>query len=135
MECTDKECSGSLVKLKEYYVCNICCKDTVTFKEVIEIAAAERNVLVDKPKGKSIQLKHPEYAGFYPYEIIRKSTYIKTYKLFGIDGSKSGALVVSDYSKSKMITYSGPKYLSHMVVRDQIQTASVAIEDIIFHSK
>ena len=133
MDCTDKKCRGSLIKLKEYYVCDICCKDKVTFERVVEIVAAERNVLVEKPNGKSIQLKHPEFAGFYPYKIVRKSKYIKTYELSGKDGTKSGAIVVSDYSKSKSITYLGPKYLSHMVVKDYMVTNSVAENDIVFH--
>jgi len=125
---------GTLIKLKDYYVCNICCDDIVSFDIIADIVAAERNVFSKKPKGKSIEITDPEFAGFYPYEKHKDSKYRTNYKLLGRDGKGAGSIMASDYTKSKLISYTGPKYLGYWRMKDYVETVSIAESDLTFHN-
>ncbi len=64
MNCPKDTCDGELIKVRKFYVCETCCSDTISFDEIIKIAAEGRNVLQDKPKGKSNEITNREYREF-----------------------------------------------------------------------
>ena len=132
MDCNKKNCNGSLVRVGKYYVCDTCCRDIITKDEVIKISAGSRNVFVDKPKGKSIEIKDPEFMGFYPYEVVNKTKWRTNYKLIGRNGSVIGALVIADYSKCNFIESNEPKYMAHLHHKDYVVTISIKEDEIIF---
>ena len=133
MDCNKDGCNGNLVRAGKYYVCDTCCTDTVTQDEVIKIVAINRNVFVEKPNGKSIEIKDPEYMGFYPYKVINKTEWRSNYKLMGKNGNVIGALVVADYSKCDFITSYEPKYMAHIHNKDYVVTVSIKENEIKFH--
>ena len=133
MNCPKRECNGELVKVRKYYVCDACCSDIITFDDAAKIAGECRNVLQNKPKGKSIELLDPEFIGFYPYEITQDTKWRKTYQLKGRDGQPVGALVVADYTKCDFIKSSEPKFMAHLKHEGYVITVTIQENDILFH--
>lgn len=131
------ECGGDLIKVQSYYVCNKCCKDFISFDEVIQLTKQERGALSEKPKGSSIELLHPEMSGFYTFKISFETEWFTHYTLYGYDGIDKGGLKMEDYTKADFIIhYKGPYQTVTLIdSKGRVDTLSLTPEEIIFHNK
>jgi len=134
MECNKKGCIGELIKLKSYYVCNKCCNDFISYKEITNIVKEKRGALTIKPKGKSIEILHPELSGFYKYNINNKTEWRKKFTIYGKDNKLIGSIEMEDYRKASFIIhYNGPSCVVHMRGENYIETFSIDPQDIVFY--
>ena len=134
MDCNKKGCTGKLVKLEKYYVCNICCKDMTSFKEISNIVKEKRGALIKKPKGKCMEILHPELSGFYTYVGVRKNEWRKKYTIYGKDKKLMGSIEFEDYRNADFIVnYNGPCCIAHIKQKDYISTLSILPNEINFY--
>ena len=134
----DKECGGELIKLKNYYVCTECCKDSISFDVIVQLTKRERGALPEKPKGPSIELLHPEMSGFYTYKISFETEWFTHYTLYGYDGRDKGGLKMEDlYTKADFIIhYKGPYQVVNLINSNGgVDTLSLTPEEIKFYPK
>ena len=129
------ECGGKLIKIHDYYVCNKCCKDSISFDEIVQLTKRERGALSEKPKGPSIELLHPEASGFYTYKISFETDWFTHYTLYGFEGKTKGGLKMEDYTEADFIIhYNGPYQVVNMITSDRnVETLSLKLEEIVFH--
>ena len=129
------ECGGELIKIRDYYVCDKCCKDSISFEEIVQLTKHERGALSEKPKGPSIELLHPEASGFYTYKISFETEWFTHYTLCGFEGKPKGELKMEDYTEADFILlYTGPHQVVNMrVPNGNVETLSLKLEEIVFH--
>ena len=134
---SQRECGGDLIKVQSYYVCNKCCKDSVSFDKIIQLTKEERGALSEKPKGSSIELLHPEANGFYTYKISFETEWFTHYTLYGFEGKIKGELKMEDYTEADFILhYNGPHQVVNIRTSNgNVETLSLKAEEIIFHNK
>ena len=129
-----RRCKGKLIKLSNYYVCNECCRDTKTFKEISKLGKEKRGALSEKPKGKCIEILYPELNGYYTYKLIPTNEWRKKFTIYGKDNKLIGSIEIEDYTDAPFIIhYRGPSCVVRLSNREIMETISINPNEIVFY--
>ena len=134
MECNKKGCEGELIKLKRYYVCNKCCNDITSYEEISNLVKEKRGALSVKPKGKSLEILHPELNGYYTYDKIPTNEWRKKFTIYGKDNKLMGSIEIEDYTEASFIIhYNGPSCVVRTINKEINETISINPNEVIFY--